>query len=131
MRPLPIHRPSGDLFLFDLSLRSNCNLHCNDGHLSCNYWAFRENSLLNNLVIFLVCFTRCFDTAEDVYHGLFQQAGPARCCRKSDVFRVLTSTLAFLAALYLTKDLVVTTTIAIAVAAVGFFSLMFWYPGSL
>ena len=37
--------------------------------------AFRENSLYNNLVIFLVCFYKMFDTAEDVYHGLFQQQG--------------------------------------------------------
>lgn len=82
--------------------------------------AFRENSLYNNLVIFLVCFYKMFDTAEDVYHGLFQQQGRLDVAGKAMFFRVLTSTLAFLAALYLTKDLVVTTTIAIAVAAVGF-----------
>ncbi len=78
---------------------------------------------MDALVIFLVGSLRAFDAFEDVFHGEFQRLGRLDIAGRASFFRNLITTAGFVLVLALTRDLLVTCLVTIAISLIALIAL--------
>lgn len=76
-----------------------------------------------SLLIILVACLRFFDAFEDVFHGEFQRLGRLDIAGRAFFFRVLTTTVAFTAAIAVSRSLMISCIITIAVSTAALIGL--------
>ena len=70
---------------------------------------FGNYTMTKFIVVFLVCMEKVVQAFADVLHGRMQQAGRLDVAAKSSATRIVVSTLLFMLALFVTKELVIST----------------------
>ena len=82
------------------------------------YSATTQGLTYEGLLFTLIASLRLFDVVEDVFHGMFQQHGRLDIAGRAFFFRVLTTVVAFVAGVVLTRNLLVSCLVAFAASAV-------------
>lgn len=82
------------------------------------------------VVLLMVCY-KVIDGFADVYESEFQRNGKLYLTGKSNTFRTLLSVIAFLAAMAVTKELVLSSVVAVAAQVLGFFLFNYSLLGEL
>lgn len=78
----------------------------------------------NVLILILVASLRLFDAFEDVFYGELQRIGRLDLAGRANFFRVLITLISFIAGLYLTNDLLVTTLVTLAASLLAMVGLV-------
>lgn len=84
------------------------------------YTVFVAQDFLKKAVVMLMVCYKVIDGFADVYESEFQRNGKLYLTGKSNTFRTLLSVLSFLLVLVLTKDLILSSIVAVAAQLLGF-----------
>ena len=72
------------------------------------------------IIVIIACLVKCIQAFVDVIHGRMQQLGRLDVAAKASASRIILSTVAYVVALIVTKDLILSTAIWLAVALAVF-----------